>query len=223
MENIEIWKSLDFLGYPDYMVSNFGNVKSFKQNKEKLLKFLKGSNEYSNVRLCKNNKTKSFTVHKLVALAFISNPDNLPCVNHKDENRQNNYVDNLEWVTHQYNNTYNNVHIKRGEKMKGRKNSEETRRKISKALKGKYCGENSPNYRKQLTEEHKQKIRESNIGKSKLKCRKPILQYTLDNIFIREWDSAITASIELNINRNSIGQCCCNRIKSSGGYIWRYK
>lgn len=178
MENIEIWKSLDFLGYPDYEVSNFGNIKSLKQGREKLLKFLKGSNEYSNVRLCKNNKTKSFTIHKLVALAFIPNPENLPIINHKDENKQNNHVSNLEWCSHKYNNRYNNAHIKKGEKRKGR-----------------------PNYKR----------------------RKPILQYTKDNIFIREWESALVASRELNLNSNSIGHCCRNTIKTSGGYIWKYK
>ena len=178
MEEIEIWKSLDFLGYPDYEVSNYGNVKSFKLGKEKKLKFLYGSNEYSNVRLCKNNKVKSFTVHRLVALAFIPNPENLPCINHKDENKQNNHVSNLEWCTKRYNAIYNDAHIKKGEKQRGK-----------------------PNY----------------------KNRKPILQYTKQGEFVKEWESAITASIELNINYSSIHQCCCNRIKSSGGYIWRYK
>ena len=51
------------------------------------------------VYLSKNGKTKAEYVHRLVALAFIPNPDNKPQVNHKDENKQNNYVDNLEWAT----------------------------------------------------------------------------------------------------------------------------
>ena len=54
---------------------------------------------------CNGKKKKAF-VHRLVAEAFIPNPDNLPCVNHKDENKANNNADNLEWCTVQYNNAY---------------------------------------------------------------------------------------------------------------------
>ena len=57
--------------------------------------------------LCKNGKIKAFLVHRLVAEAFIPNPDNLPCINHKDENPKNNQVENLEWCTYKYNNEYN--------------------------------------------------------------------------------------------------------------------
>ena len=56
-------------------------------------------------------------VHRLVAKAFLPNPDNLPIINHKDENPANNNVDNLEWCTYSYNNTYNDVHIKNAKKM----------------------------------------------------------------------------------------------------------
>ena len=58
------------------------------------------------VRLCKDGCQKTSGVHRLVAQAFIPNPDNLPVINHKDENKLNNNVDNLEWCTMEYNNKY---------------------------------------------------------------------------------------------------------------------
>jgi hypothetical protein len=61
---------------------------------------------YVYVKLCKFGIAKKHKVHRLVAEAFIENPLNLPCVNHKDENKTNNHVDNLEWCTVSYNNSY---------------------------------------------------------------------------------------------------------------------
>lgn len=108
MENIEIWKDIpEYEGL--YQVSNLGRVKSFKRNgnsKDRILKPSKNRCGYLQVILYKNRKTKTFTVHRLVALAFISNTLNLPCINHKDENKENNHVNNLEWCTHEYNNNY---------------------------------------------------------------------------------------------------------------------
>ena len=72
---------------------------------------------------------------------------------------------------------------------------------------------------KPKSEEHKQKLSIANKGKGS----KPILQYTLDGIFIRDWDSATTASKELNIFQTSITACCKGKQKSAYGFIWRYK
>ena len=98
----KIWK--DILNYEKiYKISNFGEIYSIKNNM--ILKpVLK--NGYSYVSLNKNGKCKTFRVHKLVAMAFIPNPNDLPCINHKDENKLNNRVDNLEWCTYKYNNNY---------------------------------------------------------------------------------------------------------------------
>ena len=93
-----------------YEVSNTGEIRSIKpryKNKQ-ILKAGVGSRGYLVVTLCNKNTQKSYNVHRLVAQAFIPNPNNLPCVNHKDENRTNNNVDNLEWCTYKYNNTYGN-------------------------------------------------------------------------------------------------------------------
>ena len=92
-----------------YRVSNLGNVMSLNYNrtgKPKLLKPGKDKHGYLFVILYKDGKKKKFFVHRLVAEAFIPNPDNLPCVNHKDENKTNNSVENLEYCTHEYNINY---------------------------------------------------------------------------------------------------------------------
>lgn len=105
----EEWR--DIKGYEGlYQVSNLGRVKSLrdKNNKKRelILKPKIMRNGYLKVDLCKNGKQKTFTVHRLVATVFISNPKNFPTVNHKDENKLNNNVSNLEWCTVLYNNCY---------------------------------------------------------------------------------------------------------------------
>lgn len=99
----EVWKTVD--DYPNYMVSNFGNVKNQRGH---LLNQQVSNMGYMLVHLSKNGKVKWRSVHRLVALAFIPNPDKLPIINHKDENPKNNKVDNLEWCTRSYNERYNN-------------------------------------------------------------------------------------------------------------------
>lgn len=108
----EVWKNIK--GYEGlYQVSNLGRVKSlvFRNNvcclnKEKILSLNKQKKGYISVILCKNGKPKMFYVHRLVADAFIPNPNNLPQVNHKDENKENNCEDNLEFCTRKYNINY---------------------------------------------------------------------------------------------------------------------
>ena len=108
---IESWKSV--VGYDGYMVSNLGRVKSLKRNI--ILKQYLGM--YSMVTLCKDGRTDSKTVHRLVAEAFLPNPHNYPCINHKDEDKHNNCVENLEWCSYSYNNSYNNKISKISQKM----------------------------------------------------------------------------------------------------------
>lgn len=78
---------------------------------------------YRTVNLSKNGQTTTYYVHRLVAAAFIPNPDNLPIVNHIDENKTNNNVENLEWVTYQENTLHslNNCKKQEGQKKRGRK------------------------------------------------------------------------------------------------------
>ena len=109
----EIWKPV--VGYEGlYEVSNLGRVKSLGNTLkcsrfrgiETIMRPEVTNLSYCRISLRKDRKYKHWSVHRLVAIAFLPNPNNLPVVNHKDENPSNNCVDNLEWCTHQYNLTY---------------------------------------------------------------------------------------------------------------------
>ena len=102
---MEIWKDIE--GYENkYQISNLGNVKSLETwtgdkyiKREKILKNMVYGNGYYYVCLSKNGKVKKYKVNRLVAQAFIPNPENKPFTNHIDGDKLNNNVDNLEWCT----------------------------------------------------------------------------------------------------------------------------
>ena len=163
MKNIiEIWKPV--VGYEGlYEVSDLGRVRSLnyhRSGKVRVLKYKTDKDGYKFVILCKDGKYKSFRVHRLVALAFIPNPDNLPCINHKDENKTNNCVENLEWCTRRYNVEYS--------------------------------------------------------------LAKPVNQYTLDGILVREWPSTNEVERQTGWSCGNISKCCNNKRKTAHGFIWRY-
>lgn len=108
----EKWK--DIFGYDGmYQVSDLGRVRSIYSGEWRVLKGGKNSKGYLSVGLCKDSKQKSILVHRLVANAFIPNSDETKTIiNHKDEDKTNNRVDNLEWCTVSYNNTYNGLRKK---------------------------------------------------------------------------------------------------------------
>ena len=111
--NKEIWK--DIQGYEGlYQVSNLGNVRSLVfKNKNSCFPRIKNikiqtSGKYNHIILRKDNKPKNYLIHRLVANAFIPNPNNYKEVNHIDENTRNNNANNLEWCNHKYNINYGN-------------------------------------------------------------------------------------------------------------------
>ena len=89
--------------FEDYLITDDGKVISTKYNKRKILKTFYQKNGYEQIKLSKNNKTYHKLIHRLVAEAFISNPNKLPEINHKDKNVKNNNVINLEWCSHKEN------------------------------------------------------------------------------------------------------------------------
>ncbi len=172
---IEEWKIIE--EFSDYQISNFGRVKSFKVHNgsnERILKLKKTSKGYFAAMLyIKDKKRKTYLVHRLVLEAF--KPEHSfekNMCNHIDGNKQNNYVNNLEWCTH----TENIRHAVKIGLIVGRKGkdnplygthpTEETRKKLSKASKGRYKGENHPMYGKHHTEESKKKISEKVKGEN---------------------------------------------------------
>lgn len=191
LEN-EQWLSIE--GYEDlYQVSNFGRVKSLgnnKMRKEKILKQATNKYGYQVVQLCKDGKPKMFRVNRLVASAFIPNPNNYPVVNHKDEVKTNNHVSNLEWCTIEYNTNYGTA-----------------RERQTKAMIGKFSGENHPMYGK-LGKEHP--------------TSKQVIQLTLGGEVIKLWGSTREIQRELGYNQSNISACCRNKLKSARGYKWCY-
>lgn len=152
----------DIAGYEGlYAITSCGKVWSYRN--ECFLKPKIRGRGYLTVNLWKDGVFKTKKIHRLVAEAFIPNPDNLPQVNHRDENKTNNCLQNLEWCDAKYNNNY---------------------------------------------------------GTRIEKIKKPILQFTLDGEFVREWPSASDVSKEVQSN---IVTCLKGRYKTAYGFIWKYK
>ena len=207
----EVWK--DIAGYEGlYQVSNMGRVKSLSRmkwsglnggcyvnTKEKILQGSVHSNGYKIVTIY----GKMRYIHRLVAEAFISNPYNLPQVNHRDENKTNNCVNNLEWVTCKENNNYGTAIARRKEKMTGRKLSEEHKKKVGDAHRGK-----------------KRSI--ESVNKTALARRKAVKGIHKITGNIVEFNSVKEASETLGICGGKICACCKGKRKSAGGYMWHY-
>lgn len=214
----EIWKPVkDFEGL--YEVSNMGNVRSFKKDKVKTLKLIKRETGYMFVNLYKNKKLYHKSVHRLVANAFISKPENKSQVNHINGKKYDNRVENLEWCTakensqHAWNTGLHKPLKGENNPMYGKYHTQETKNKMSEALKG----ENHPMYGKHHTEETRKKL-------SKIKS-KPIKCITTKEIF----NSIKEASVKYDINDASISKCCKGKAKSAGKHpvtgeklVWKY-
>lgn len=207
----EEWR--DIKGYEGlYQVSNLGRVKSLnykRTRKEWILKPNTINGGYLQIRL----NEKCYLVHRLVAEAFIPNPNNYPCINHKSEIKTQNNVENLEWCTHKYNANYGTVNERRSKKEMGHPVSKETRRKISERHKG-----------TKRSEEAIRKMSEAKKGIFNTKCSKPVLQIDpKTNEIIKEFPSMRQVQRELGFYQSNITHCCNGKRKTCGGFKWQYK
>ena len=227
-KEVEEWR--DIKGYEGlYQVSDWGRVKSLDH-------YILGRNQYgAEFKILKKGKIKKifkhctsryyFTslchkskdVHKLVAEAFIENPNGKPCVGHEDCNSENNAAWNLYWCTHEENNNHpiTRERMSEGQKrfisnggvpsFKGKHHTKESKKKISEALKGKLAGENNPMY-----------------GVRVEKSLKPVEQYTLEGEYIRTFDCVKDAAEAVKCSPTNISACCRGKTKTIKGYIWKY-
>ena len=211
----EVWK--DIQGYEGlYQVSNLGRVKSLGRfidnlvrghywQEERILKPRKTKRGYLIVTLSKNNKLKYFTVHRLVAITFISNTKNKPQIDHINADKTDNSVNNLRWVT-----------------AKENVNNPLTIASLSIAKKGKNnpmfgkTGKNSPIFGKKHSEETKRKISARLSGKNHPQAQK------VRNIETKEiFDTIRDAEKKYNLSRSCIAYAIKHNGKSAG-YHWEY-
>ena len=234
----EIWKPIkDFEGY--YEVSNIGRVRSLnykRTGKEKILKNIEDYKGYLEVGLTKNGKRKQFKVHRLVAEAFIPNPENKPCIDHINTVKSDNRVENLRWVTYKENsNNEKTLEKFKGENhhFSGKHHTEETKKKIGEAQKG----ENNHMYGKHHTEETEKKMSEaqkgekgSMYGKTGEKHPKSKSVVQIDqttNEVVKVWGSTREAERIGGFCHNAISECCKNKFNRLGnniykGFKWMY-
>lgn len=199
----EEWRKIK--GYELYEVSNFGRVRSNQKTECVILKTsLKRG--YCGVTIYNEKGKIQISVHRLVAEAFIPNPENKPQVNHKDGNKQNNTVENLEWVTQSENalHAYRIFCLIFG--MTGKHHSEEAKEKVRNAHIG-----------SKHSEETKEKMRESakKLGNSPHAKR-------VRNIDTGEIFNCVTEAGAKYGNRRNISLCCSGKRKTCGGYRWEY-
>lgn len=223
----EIWKQVitpDGV-WENYQVSNLGRVKSLnyrRTGKEKILSPNKSKSGYLQINLYKNDDRKSYLIHHLVAYAFIPNTENYKEINHKDENKNNNCVENLEWCDRKYNMNYGTRNKRVSESMKGRccdgkshmygkHHTEESKKKISKALKGRYCGEKNHMYGKHHTDKTKRKMSEAQKGE-KHHASKKVLCIETGEIF----GSVNEVKRRLGIHAPSISRVCNGKQNYAG-------
>jgi hypothetical protein len=203
----EEWR--DIVGYEGYyQVSSYGRVKSFHRNEEgKLLAFRYDKDNYCVLFLHKHGKKKSQKVHRLVAEAFIPNPQSKPCVDHINTIKTDNRIENLRWCTIKENseNELSRLHLSIAKK--GIKASEETKQKMS----FKRRGEQNGMYGKNHSDSSKQKM------------SRPIVQLTCEGDFVAEFYGATIAAKETSTHRQCIVNVLKGRQKSANGFIWKYK
>lgn len=216
----EEWRPI--AGFPNYQVSNRGRVMNLMRGK--VLKNRINGHGYEHVALCKNGKQKNYTVHRLVAQAFIPNTDNLPQINHIDECKTNNDVSNLEWCTPSQNQRYSAHHRSckinqltlDGELVKTWESSHQSERELGykctyiiAVCKGKR--KQAYGYKWEYADPEQQR-----------KFNRPIAALTKDGDLIAEYKSAAEAARGLKISTTQICFCLNGTYKSAHGLRFIY-
>ena len=209
---MEEWK--DVVGYEGYyQVSSHGRVRSLDHKainryggmiKGRILKPYICAG-YQAVGLHANNVREHKLIHRLVAEAFVLNQDDKPVVNHIDENKFNNFVNNLEWVTCREN-------INHGTCISRMINHTDFK---ARAINIDY---------KAIVAKTDYKARNAKINFSAIAEKKKvkIVQYTLDGVWVKVWDSLSEAAKSVGKPHGNIVHCCKRKYKFAYGYIWRY-
>ena len=175
-------------GFPDYQITSHGRVISLKYGKMKELKQRKNNCGYLYLNLYENNKMHTKYVHQLVAQAFIPNPENKSEVNHIDENKTNNCVSNLEWMTHKENINHG-TRNERVSKTNGDGRFKGSNHNRARAVIGFKINGCDIKYYKYTRESEKDGFTHSNISaccKGKLKSHKGYVWYYADEYFNRK-------------------------------------
>lgn len=191
---MERWTSISY-GKGKYSVSDYGAV--INNITGKVMALQVQNSGYQIVHLWSENKRKAFTIHRLVALAFVDNPENKPQVNHKDGNKLNNRADNLVWATQSENLNHaqdNGLMVNRNESARARMS----------AIGSKYKKENGNRL----------------IAFAKEKS-KPVLQLTMTGEFVAEWPSVKSA--QRGARCYNIGKVLKGLYVQSGGFKWQLK
>ncbi len=214
---VEEWKDIE--GYEGlYQVSDWGNVRN---RHGKLIAKELSNGGYYRVHLWKNGVSEHLLIHRLVAEAFIPNPENKPCVGHLKplpdgtEDKTANEVWYLQWMTYPENANYGTINERRSNSQKGREFTEEHKKNISESLK------NSEIFQKMVhSDEYKQKLRNAQKYHPQLNredLSEPVLQFSLDGTFVAEYPSAKQAARHLNVGQCNISRCC------NGGFFYKGK
>ena len=181
---VEKWVNIE--NHPRYFISNFGRVFSKKSNKVMKNRVV-SKNGYQQITL----DNSQLLVHRLVAKAFIPNPNNLPCVNHKDENPGNNDFRNLEWCTYKYNSNYGTNPSRHSKKMLDRYN-------------------NDPDWKSDCIK------RLAEIQKKK---RKRVVQLDKFNNYLKTYESSYATEKDGHLSVH-VCDCANGKRKTQHGYKW---
>lgn len=232
------WKA-SFIYGERYEVNNFGEVRNKQTGK--ILSQYNHNKGYKVVDLSLKNKKIAIRVHRLVAKVFISNPENKPQINHKDGNKTNNYVDNLEWVTAKENSQHA---IKMGLSSRFRGPviafDPKTMKKIARyncaidaakstGVDASFIASVCNGYPKRRTANGLVWRYESDVL-SNPECLtnarylkyKPVEQYTLDGKLVQTWDSIKIAAKHFGVVESTLRNACHEEWRTSVGYRWKY-